>query len=123
MNYLYIIRGAPGSGKSTLAKRLDAEYHFEADMFFESIGGYDNKRIKEAHQWCQESTLKAMTTGENIVVSNTFIKIWEMQPYIDMAKNNGYYVSEIIMRGYFGSIHAVPHDKIIQMHKNLEIRS
>jgi len=88
MPEIILIRGVPGSGKSTLAKTEFPDHkHFEADMFFmkDGVYSYDPKQIKQAHKWCQERALEALNNGENVVVSNTFIKLWEMKIYMDMG--------------------------------------
>jgi len=56
MKELFLLRGLPGAGKSTLAKSLGGK-HIEADMYFEYEGKYkfDASRLKEAHDWCQNT--------------------------------------------------------------------
>jgi hypothetical protein len=46
--------------------------------------------------------------GHNVVVSNTFIKIWEMKRYIAL----GYPFRIIEMKDTFQNIHGVPQEKI-----------
>jgi predicted kinase len=123
---LYIVRGIPGSGKSTLAKTLGGK-HYEADMFFidrEGNYNFDFTKIKDAHQWCQ-----GMVKGDmileypKIVVSNTFTQEWEMQPYIDMAKDHGYKVFTIVVENRHGgkNEHNVPDDILDKMKERFEI--
>jgi predicted kinase len=132
MKNLYLLRGLPGSGKSTLAKQLGGS-HFETDKYFVGENGeynFDGSKLKEAHQWCQDSVSNAMllnhTTGENetIVVSNTFTQEWEMQPYMDMAKQWGYRVFTIIVENRHGGVnqHGVPDEKLQQMNDRFEIK-
>jgi predicted kinase len=130
MKTLYIVRGIPGSGKSTFAKSLGGT-HFEADMFFMKDGEYkfDMSKIKEAHNWCQDSVNTAMimnnTAGlnETIVVSNTFTQEWEMMPYFEMAELHEYRVFSIILENRHGGVneHNVPEDKIEQMKNRFEV--
>ena len=130
MKTLYIVRGVPGSGKSTFAKSLGGT-HFEADMFFMKDGEYkfDMSKIKEAHNWCQDSVNTAMimnnTAGlnETIVVSNTFTQEWEMMPYFEMAELHEYRVFSIILENRHGGVneHNVPEDKIEQMKNRFEV--
>ena len=130
MKTLYIVRGVPGSGKSTFAKSLGGT-HFEADMFFMKDGEYklDMSKIKEAHNWCQDSVNTAMimnnTAGlnETIVVSNTFTQEWEMKPYFEMAELHEYRVFSIILENRHGGVneHNVPEDKIEQMKNRFEV--
>lgn len=80
---LTLIRGLPGSGKSTLAKTLDAQ-HFEADMYFINEKGeycYNGDKIGEAHEWCQQQVEKALAANQDVVVANTFVRLWEMKAY------------------------------------------
>lgn len=132
MKNLYLLRGLPGSGKSTLAEQLGGS-HFETDKYFIGENGeynFDGSKLKEAHQWCQDSVANAMvlnhTTGENetIVVSNTFTQEWEMKPYMDMAKNWGYRVFTIIVENRHGGVnqHGVPDEKLQQMNDRFEIK-
>ncbi|MFZ4479081.1 MAG: AAA family ATPase [Rhodoferax sp.] len=88
---LVLIRGLPGSGKTTMAKVLAlVDYqHFEADMFFELNGPYlyDSTRIRDAHAWCLRMTKEALQQGKRAVVSNTFVRLWEMDAYRSLIKN------------------------------------
>ncbi len=112
---LWLIRGLPGSGKSTLAKELCDElitcHWYEADHYFEGNHGYcfDGRKIGEAHDWCQQSVVNAMHHGTpNIIVSNTFTRVWELEPYIEMANHNGYNINLITCTGNYKSIHNIP---------------
>jgi predicted kinase len=132
MKNLYLLRGLPGSGKSTLAKQLGGS-HFETDKYFIGENGeynFDGSKLKEAHQWCQNSVVNAMvlnhTTGEHetIVISNTFTQEWEMKPYMDIAKEWGYRVFTIIVENRHGGVnqHGVPDEKLQQMKDRFEIK-
>jgi predicted kinase len=132
MKNLYLLRGLPGSGKSTLSEQLGGS-HFETDKYFVGENGeynFDGSKLKEAHQWCQDSVANAMllnhTTGEHetIVISNTFTQEWEMKPYMDMAKNWGYRVFTIIVENRHGGVnqHGVPDEKLQQMNDRFEIK-
>ena len=131
MKTLYIVRGLPGSGKSTFAKTLGGT-HFETDNFFMVDGEYkfDGSKIKEAHNWCQNSVNSAMilnnTAGlnETIVVSNTFTQEWEMKPYYDMADTYGYKVFSIVIENRHGGVneHSVPDEVLTKMRERFEIK-
>lgn len=54
-------------------------------------------------------------------VSNTFVRKWEMQHYVDCAKHYGYTVVEIICRGNFNNVHGVPAEIIDRMRNNFEV--
>ena len=133
---LILLRGLPGSGKSTTAKLLGAGgagyAHFEADMYFMEDGEYkfDPAKIKDAHNWCQNSVEQAMllnyTAGHNdtIIVSNTFTQEWEMEPYYKLAESWGYRVYSIIVENRHGgvNVHGVPEDKLQAMKDRFEIK-
>jgi predicted kinase len=130
MKSLYIIRGVPGAGKSTLAKTLvgDKDYcHREADMYFiDGEGNYkfDPTKLKEAHEWCREEIEFVMKYEHPVVVvSNTFTREWEMQPYVDLANTYGYRVFSIIVENRHGngSLHGVPEEAVENMKKRFEI--
>ena len=124
---LYIVRGIPGSGKSTFAKTL-SDNHYEADMYFldqESNYVFDGTKIKNAHAWCLDRVKTDMAVArEKIVVSNTFTQEWEMEPYLELAKQYGYKVFSIIVENRHEGInqHGVPEDKIEQMKNRFSIK-
>lgn len=118
---LLLIRGLPGSGKSTLAKKYKKEenyIHIESDMYFIDNGEYkfDYSKIKEAHEWCQYNTRILLLENKNVVVSNTFIKLWELNPYLKMSKH----IKIITCIGNYGNIHNVPIDVLDRMKNNYE---
>ena len=129
--FLLLIRGIHGSGKSTYAKSILKLYqeagkpicHYEADMYFTNSNGsyiFDPTLLRDAHEWCQASVKHALETKHSCIVSNTFIKKWELQPYIDMASSLKVPVTILTMEGKYGNIHGVPDEKIQQMIKNFE---
>lgn len=111
MNKLILVRGIIGSGKSTYAKSLNI-FHVEADMYFQRNGSYqwDRRELGEAHSWCKETVKYALDQGMDVVVSNTFTTLREIQPYIDM----GYPIEIVKMSKVYGNIHNVP-DQIADM--------
>jgi predicted kinase len=115
-NEIVLIRGLPGSGKSTMAKTFENHLHFEADMFFEIDGVYvyDPAKIKDAHNWCFASAKSALEQGKNVVISNTFVKLWEMRRYIDL----GFPFKVVELHTKWHSIHGIPDDKIQLLAKN-----
>lgn len=143
MTKLILIRGLPGSGKSTMAKamlqNLKADFHYEADMWLcrHSIcdengrhTGFSRKRqpyhytpdrAKDAHAACIHMTRFELSLGNRaVVVSNTFTQRWEMQPYLDAAKETGATVEIITATGNYGSIHNVPESVIQAMRERWE---
>jgi predicted kinase len=130
MKELFLVRGCPGSGKSLLAKSIGG-VHYEADMYFMEDDKYqfDVTKLKDAHQWCQNSVEAVMKGWGNvlpvnkIVVSNTFTQEWEMKPYFDLAEKHGYRVYSLIVENRHGGVneHGVPEDKLEIMKKRFEI--
>ena len=122
---LILIRGLPGSGKSTLAISLSKRFqaagldfqHIETDMFFQKLDGYqfDKSKLQEAHKWTQDWCHECLDDKINVIVSNTFTRIWEMKPYIDMAKEFGAKLTVITCEGQHGNVHNVPPEKIQEM--------
>lgn len=106
MSKLTLVRGLPGSGKSTFAKLLNV-FHVEADMWFMKNSNYEWTRedLGKAHKWCQEMVEFAMIEGMDIVVSNTFVKVKDIKPYIKLAETYNYNFEVIECKADYGSIH------------------
>lgn len=111
---LILLRGPSGTGKSTIARHIADQYnerfdvlyhieaaHFEADQFFVGYNKgskyrFDATKLAAAHTWCQSLTERSMLHEVPIViVSNTFIKQWEMKRYLELA-NEYHYEIELI---------------------------
>ena len=123
--HLVLIRGLPGSGKSTMAKALARAgfEHFEADTYHMNNEGdycFDRANAKAAHEWCQQETRKALERGKQVVVSNTFIQLWEMVPYFDMAKALGIEPNVLEAKGNWQNVHAVPAEVMANMRERWE---
>ena len=123
MSKLTLIRGLPGSGKSTMARKIALEtgaLHVEADMWVDYSRPYTTEAARMAHAICQAQAHKALYYGRDAVVSNTFTRKWEMQPYLDMARQYGAQINVITATGDYGSIHNVPDDVIQAMRERWE---
>lgn len=118
---LWILRGVSGSGKTTLAKLLSSQLgeciSLAADDYFYDVDGnynFDADKLSAAHNYCKEQVQLYMDHEfENIVVHNTNTSDAEIQPYIDMAENNGYQVMCLVVENRHGNkdVHNVP-DKV-----------
>lgn len=119
---LVIVRGIPGSGKTTYAKTLGIVNHYEADMYFDLYNGgqFDPKKLKLAHEWCQNNVRYALTVGTDVVVSNTFTQKWEMEPYLKMAEEFDITPEIVVCRGNYQNVHGVPPEKVKQMADRFE---
>ena len=123
--HMILIRGIPGSGKSTIAEMLSIAgyHHLEADMWFYNTYGWYNwskEDSPKAHAWCQEEANLLASKGFNIVITNTFIKKSQMEPYINIAKQYKYKVTILVATNSFESIHNVPKETLETMRRDFE---
>ncbi len=125
---LYIISGPSGSGKTTFSNHLIdsglAVYHFETDnYFYDDCGVYkfDPTKLGINHQKCFNDFVSAIDANDgSILLSNTSVKKWEYQKYVDYAEKNGFRVFVLAMRQSFQNTHGVPEEKVKQMRQNFE---
>ena len=113
---LIIIRGLPGAGKSHIAKTEFPDYTLiEADDFFIDVQTkryvFDSKFLAHAHHACQKRTKELLRDKGKVVVANTFSRLWEIAPYLEMAKKPPVY--KVV--GDWTSIHNVPSHSIADM--------
>lgn len=125
MTQLILIRGIPGSGKSTLAKTYVEKgfKHFESDQYFMVDGEYkfDASKLSISHSLCYENAKQALSDGFDVVVSNTFTRIWEMKDYIDLAVDKQYKLTVCRCIGKFKNVHNVPDDVVQKMVDRFEL--
>lgn len=126
MPKLILVRGLPGSGKSTYARKYAADHeedgyteHFEADKFFSKWPvdyAYDIRLIGAAHDWCYGSVVRSLWQGNNVIVSNTFTQMWELERYLNIPLIvDNVEVSIVQMCTQYQNVHDVPKDKLERM--------
>jgi predicted kinase len=124
INRLVLIRGLPGSGKTTYAKNyFNGHIHLEADMYFIESDGFYNwtaERLGKAHSWCFETTKIMLNNGYDVVVSNTFSTLKELNPYIELASSTDTPYAVFKMTKEYGSVHNVPQVVIEKMRFRFE---
>ncbi|EGQ99607.1 hypothetical protein VCHE48_2835 [Vibrio cholerae HE48] len=112
-----LIRGLPGSGKSTLAKTLSA-VHLEADMYFVNPQGeyhFRPEHLAQAHEWCQQQTEYWLQQGKDVVVSNTFVRHWEMAEYRKLARQYRAKLTILVCRERYQNVHGVDEATVERM--------
>ncbi len=119
---LFLIRGLPGSGKSTLAARHENWDHrvLETDMFMVGEDGsynFDPKKLQWAHRQCLEKTLEFLDQGFDVSVANTFTRLWEMQPYLEIPMVD---ITVIEMKTQYKNIHGVGNEIVERMRERWE---
>lgn len=109
MKSMRLMRGVPSSGKSYRAIQLQEELGgkiFSTDDYWYQINNpekpdeysFDVNFIKDAHKWNQIRVHQYMSDMEeeddvNVIIDNTNITLWEMQPYLEYARMYNYSVT------------------------------
>ena len=77
--------------------------------------------IKNAHKYCFNTVQDWMLNhAKNVAVSNTFTQLWEMQNYLDFAKEMGFEVEVLRCTGEYASEHNVPEATVQKMKDRFE---
>lgn len=112
MKELVIIRGLPGSGKSTLAAKEYPTYlHYELDHYFcdtKENYRFDCRLRNDVEKLIFKMVDLALSRGENVVVSELFLTLDEVDQYQSLAKYHGVQFSVITARGDWKNVHGVP---------------
>ena len=120
MSNLILIRGLSGSGKSTLAEHLAEFYkdaHLETDQWFTNASGlytFLPSMLGDNHKACLDETKLLLDSGQDVIVSNTFSKLWEIQKYADLVKDK-HNLTIYECKNEFGNTHNVPEEVILNM--------
>lgn len=118
---LHLIRGLPGSGKSTLASRLvPPERIFESDRFMvneDGVYAFDPSRLPETHAKCHEAAEQCLLAGYDCVVSNTSLRLRDINVYRDLAQSTGAFFQVISVTGdpAWQNTHGVPRETLDRM--------
>ena len=128
MKEVFLIRGVSGSGKSTLASALtnDTSKHIESDMYFVKDGVYEYKpdEVKYAHKDCFALfMLNVLRTDiTRVIVSNTFTMFWEIEPYINFAKQHNCKLTVLTVEKCHNSVnvHGVPEETLKRQHERFQ---
>ena len=124
MPHLILVRGISGSGKTTLAKELlkdgVVDCHYENDLYRINKRGvyvFDANKTLKVVSLCKQNTLQSLKKGRNVVVSNAFIRKWEMDDYLRMPYTS---LSVMVCKNFYGSVHNIPKEKINWMRQSFE---
>jgi predicted kinase len=128
------MRGVPGSGKSRyVTTKCPDAFVCSADKFFMSTDDtgevhyqFDPSKLSAAHDECfREFRYACLTQTREIVVDNTNTRLFEMSPYVMLARSYGYALrivhvvadpEECAKR----NVHGVPLAAIKRMAENFE---
>ena len=80
-------------------------------FFRNGIYKYRPSELTDAHIWCKWHTETLLRGGKDVVVSNTFTEMWELEYYVKL----GYKTIIIDAKGNYKSIHDVPEKIMAKM--------
>ena len=104
---VFLMRGLPGSGKSFLMNAITEVYNASkpvictADQYFYDENGiyrWDALRLKDAHEFCQNTFKNALKEGKKmVIVDNTNVTAWEMRQYFIPTSKASYTYRVIVV--------------------------
>lgn len=97
--------------------------HVETDMYFTDVNGdyqYVSKNLGEAHRWCLRTVEGYLSQGLDVVVSNSFTRHWEYEPYVSVANRLKVPYTVLVATGDFQNIHNVPDEVLAKMRSRWE---
>lgn len=96
---MFIVRGPPGTGKNTLKQLIIQHYKgipcSADDYFTKTFNSAMRTRdsMKKSHEYCHRKVKQECAKGTHpVIVSNTHMKRFEMQDYLNFAADYGYTV-------------------------------
>jgi predicted kinase len=128
---LILLRGLPGSGKTTFAALLanhSKACSYSVDDYFTAQNGeyqfeFDKNHL--AYKQCENNTEAAMRQEKPlIIVHNTFVYDWEMEPFLKLASTFNYRLFVLTMEKYHTAenTHAVTDEQIRKMAEKYKVR-
>lgn len=129
-----IMRGVPGSGKSSyISRKCPDAFVCSADNFFmnpnesgELVYQFDAKQLNDAHSACFLAFRDACARGmRKVVVDNTNTRLFEMSPYVMLARSYGYKIKVVHCTGRLEAcaqrnVHGVGFTSIKRMSETFE---
>lgn len=98
--------------------------HFEADQFFTDketgVYKFQHSKLTEAHRWCLIETLKAVSSGKRVVVSNVLPLKIGVEVYERLAASVGATCEVITLKGTFGSVMGIPPEEMEKIVESFE---
>lgn len=90
----------------------------EADTYWKRPDGkydFNFKLLPAAYKWCYSESCRYLRYEYDVIVSNTFTTIKEMNPYIEYAKALNHEVKIYRCTGEYQNIHNVPQETLLKM--------
>jgi predicted kinase len=130
-NKLILIRGLPGAGKTLLATLLSSNHgacSLSIDDYFTNEKGeycFEFEKNHLAYKQCETRTIEALQQNlPLVVVHNTFVYEWEMEPYLAMAKAYAYQLLVLTVEKYHdkANTHDVTREQIEKMAEKFKVK-